>query len=112
MTSPPPYGRTELSLTPVEAPPHLRADAARNRARLLEAAARLAAEQGAANLTMEAVACAAQVGKGTVFRRFGDRSGRTGRGPPRTSPRVAPTRSLPLCCWRKRTDLQLAQDAT
>ncbi|MDT9682716.1 TetR/AcrR family transcriptional regulator [Streptomyces sp. TRM76323] len=75
MTSPPPHGRTELSLTPAEAPPQLRADAARNRARLLEAAARLAAEQGAANLTMEAVACAAQVGKGTVFRRFGDRSG-------------------------------------
>ncbi|MEU3449221.1 TetR/AcrR family transcriptional regulator [Streptomyces thermolilacinus] len=75
MTSPPPHGRMELSLTPVEAPPQLRADAARNRARLLEAAARLAAEQGAANLTMEAVACAAQVGKGTVFRRFGDRSG-------------------------------------
>ncbi|GGQ18086.1 TetR/AcrR family transcriptional regulator [Streptomyces roseolilacinus] len=75
MTSPPPHGRTELSLTPVEAPPQLRADAARNRARLLEAAARLAAEQGAANLTMEAVACAAQVGKGTVFRRFGDRPG-------------------------------------
>lgn len=75
MTSPPPHGRTELSLTPAGAPPQLRADAARNRARLLEAAARLAAEQGAANLTMEAVACAAQVGKGTVFRRFGDRSG-------------------------------------
>ncbi|AOT62009.1 MULTISPECIES: TetR/AcrR family transcriptional regulator [Streptomyces] len=75
MTSPPPPGRTELPLTPVEAPTQLRADAARNRARLLEAAARLAAEHGAANLTMEAVACAAQVGKGTVFRRFGDRSG-------------------------------------
>ncbi|MCH0542428.1 TetR/AcrR family transcriptional regulator [Streptomyces sp. MUM 203J] len=71
----PPPGRTELSLSPVGAPPPLRADAARNRARLLEAAARLAAEHGAANLTMEAVACAAQVGKGTVFRRFGDRAG-------------------------------------
>ncbi|MFE9450855.1 TetR/AcrR family transcriptional regulator [Streptomyces sp. NPDC006739] len=55
--------------------PCLRADAARNRARLLEAAARLVREQGAANLTMEAVAAAAQVGKGTVFRRFGDRTG-------------------------------------
>ncbi|MFI5683406.1 TetR/AcrR family transcriptional regulator [Streptomyces sp. NPDC051636] len=55
--------------------PCLRADAARNRARLLEAAARLVKEQGAANVTMEAVAAAASVGKGTVFRRFGDRTG-------------------------------------
>ncbi|MFI8191845.1 TetR/AcrR family transcriptional regulator [Streptomyces sp. NPDC085946] len=55
--------------------PCLRADAARNRARLLEAAARLVAERGAAGVTMEAVAAAASVGKGTVFRRFGDRTG-------------------------------------
>ncbi|MFA3878437.1 TetR/AcrR family transcriptional regulator [Streptomyces sp. MMCC 100] len=55
--------------------PCLRADAARNRARLLEAAERLVAEHGAAALTMEAVAAAACVGKGTVFRRFGDRAG-------------------------------------
>ncbi|MEU3252500.1 TetR/AcrR family transcriptional regulator [Streptomyces sp. NPDC006997] len=53
----------------------LRADAARNRARLLEAAAHLVAEHGAAGVTMEAVAAAAEVGKGTVFRRFGDRVG-------------------------------------
>ncbi|MFF4492381.1 TetR/AcrR family transcriptional regulator [Streptomyces sp. NPDC001544] len=55
--------------------PCLRADAARNRARLLDAAARLVAEHGAAGVTMEAVAAAARVGKGTVFRRFGDRTG-------------------------------------
>ncbi|MFF8594275.1 TetR/AcrR family transcriptional regulator [Streptomyces sp. NPDC015220] len=55
--------------------PGLRADAARNRARLLDAAARLVAEHGAAGVTMEAVAAAAKVGKGTVFRRFGDRTG-------------------------------------
>ncbi|WP_128434972.1 TetR/AcrR family transcriptional regulator [Streptomyces cyaneus] len=55
--------------------PCLRADAARNRARLLEAAARLIAEHGAAGVTMEAVAAEAGVGKGTVFRRFGDRTG-------------------------------------
>lgn len=55
--------------------PCLRADAARNRARLLDAAARLVAEHGPAGVTMEAVAAAAQVGKGTVFRRFGDRTG-------------------------------------
>ncbi|MFD8417890.1 TetR/AcrR family transcriptional regulator [Streptomyces sp. NPDC059466] len=55
--------------------PQLRADAARNRARLLEAATRLVEERGVANVTMEAVAAAASVGKGTVFRRFGDRTG-------------------------------------
>lgn len=55
--------------------PQLRADAARNRARLLEAATRLVEEHGVANVTMEAVAVAASVGKGTVFRRFGDRTG-------------------------------------
>jgi AcrR family transcriptional regulator len=55
--------------------PTERADAARNRARLLEAAASLVQEQGAEHLTMDAVAAAACVGKGTVFRRFGDRVG-------------------------------------
>ncbi|MEY9490493.1 AcrR family transcriptional regulator [Streptomyces calvus] len=55
--------------------PCLRADAARNRARLLEAAALLVAERGADAITMEEVAAAARVGKGTVFRRFGDRTG-------------------------------------
>lgn len=64
---------TQLPLAGVET--HLRADAARNRARLLEAAARLAAERGAAALTLETVAAAAGVGKGTVSRRFGDRNG-------------------------------------
>ncbi|WP_406331601.1 helix-turn-helix domain-containing protein [Streptomyces sp. NBC_00203] len=52
-----------------------RADAARNRARLLEAAARLVAERGAEHVTMQEVAEAAGVGKGTLFRRFGDRDG-------------------------------------
>lgn len=52
-----------------------RADAARNRRRLLEAARTLIAEHGAEQVTMEAVAAAAEVGKGTVFRRFGDRVG-------------------------------------
>ncbi len=53
----------------------LRADAVRNRALLLDAAARLAEERGAAAITMETVAAAAGVGKGTVSRRFGDRNG-------------------------------------
>ncbi|MEU9190369.1 helix-turn-helix domain-containing protein [Streptomyces sp. NPDC048484] len=64
-----------MELTTGADEPCLRADAARNRARLLEAAARLIAEHGAAGVTMEAVAAAASVGKGTVFRRFGDRTG-------------------------------------
>ncbi|WP_369174430.1 TetR/AcrR family transcriptional regulator [Streptomyces sp. R28] len=64
-----------LEVGPAADEPCLRADAARNRARLLEAAARLIAEHGAAGVTMEAVAAEAGVGKGTVFRRFGDRTG-------------------------------------
>ena len=75
-TPPEPVGEPELlQLGSAEDHPCLRADAARNRARLLEAAARLVAEHGAAGVTMEAVAAAASVGKGTVFRRFGDRTG-------------------------------------
>ncbi len=65
----------QLGGAPATEEPCLRADAARNRARLLEAAARLVAEHGADAVTMEAVAAAASVGKGTVFRRFGDRTG-------------------------------------
>ncbi|MER7786629.1 helix-turn-helix domain-containing protein [Streptomyces sp. NPDC097640] len=52
-----------------------RADAARNRARLLAAARRLIGEHGAERVTMQAVAREAGVGKGTLFRRFGDRDG-------------------------------------
>jgi AcrR family transcriptional regulator len=52
-----------------------RADAARNRARVLDAARRLFAQHGVERVTMEQVARAAGVGKGTVFHRFGDRAG-------------------------------------
>lgn len=52
-----------------------RADAARNRTRLLDAAARLVAERGAEHVTMQEIAEAAGVGKGTLFRRFRDRDG-------------------------------------
>ncbi|MCW3015906.1 MAG: TetR/AcrR family transcriptional regulator [Solirubrobacterales bacterium] len=52
-----------------------RADAARNRAAILRAAERLVSAHGADAVTMDAVACAAGVGKGTLFRRFGDRPG-------------------------------------
>jgi AcrR family transcriptional regulator len=52
-----------------------RADAARNRRRILAAAARLIEDRGIEAVSMEAIATEAGVGKGTVFRRFGDRSG-------------------------------------
>jgi AcrR family transcriptional regulator len=54
-----------------------RCDALLNRRRILCAARRLFAERGAAGVSMDEVASAAGVGKGTVFRRFGDRSGLT-----------------------------------
>src|SRR5690242_19242682 len=51
-----------------------RADAARNRERILCTAARLFEERGADCVSMDDVADAAGVGKGTVFRRFGSRA--------------------------------------
>jgi AcrR family transcriptional regulator len=56
-------------------PPRERADAARNRAVVLDAAAALFREHGVDAVSMDAVAAAAGVGKGTLFRRFGDKSG-------------------------------------
>lgn len=56
-------------------PPTERADAARNRRKILDAAARLVAAEGAAGLSLDLVAKAADVGVGTVYRRFGDRAG-------------------------------------
>jgi AcrR family transcriptional regulator len=68
--------RTDASELPVlGAPRRERADAARNREKVLAAARRLFAEHGVASVTMEQVARAAGVGKGTVFHRFGDRAG-------------------------------------
>ena len=55
--------------------PRERADAARNREKVLCAAARLFAERGVDSVSMDDVAAAAGVGKGTLFRRFGDRAG-------------------------------------
>ena len=52
-----------------------RADAARNRKNVLDAARSLFRVHGMQQLTMDQVAAAAGVGKGTVYRRFGDRSG-------------------------------------
>lgn len=65
-------GPRALPLVVVE--PGERADAARNRRLILTAAERLIAERGVAAVSMEAIASEAGVGKGTVFRRFGDRS--------------------------------------
>jgi len=52
-----------------------RADAARNRERVLAAAAELIGRHGVEGLSMDQVAKAAGVGKGTLFRRFGDKAG-------------------------------------
>ena len=57
------------------APPAERADAARNRRRLLVTAREMIAELGADAVTMDALAERSGLGKGTVFRRFGTRAG-------------------------------------
>ncbi len=62
-------------VTLADAVPHERGDAARNRALLLDAARQLVAERGAESFSMDDVAAKAGVGKGTLFRRFGSRSG-------------------------------------
>lgn len=64
---------------PIELPvlgsePRQRADAVRNRALILTTAERLFREKGVENVSMDAIACGAGVGKGTLFRRFGDRA--------------------------------------
>jgi AcrR family transcriptional regulator len=52
-----------------------RADAARNRLKILEAATRLIERHGIERVSMDMLAEEAGVGKGTIFRRFGDRAG-------------------------------------
>lgn len=105
-------------------PPAERADAARNRELLLDAAAGLVEELGVEGVTMDAVAARAGVGKGTVFRRFGNREGlmaalldHTERawqagvlsGPPPLGPGAPPLdRLLALGDSRLRTTLQHA----
>jgi AcrR family transcriptional regulator len=70
---------THLELPMVDMPlfaeaPVERADATRNRARILDAARRLFADRGASCVSMDEIAAAAGVGKGTLFRRFGSRA--------------------------------------
>ncbi|ATL32880.1 TetR/AcrR family transcriptional regulator [Streptomyces formicae] len=57
-------------------PRKVRADAQRNREAVLAAAERLFSERGEPDrVSMDDIAAAAGVGKGTLFRRFGDRVG-------------------------------------
>lgn len=66
---------SEVPVPLLGAPPVERRDAARNREALLVAARHLIDRCGVEAVTMEAVAQAAGVGKGTVFRRFESRAG-------------------------------------
>jgi AcrR family transcriptional regulator len=87
-----------------------RADAARNRERVLAAARRLFAERGVRAVTMSDVAREAGVAKGTIFHRFGDRAGlalalldehervlqeQILRGPPPLGPGAPPRERMP-----------------
>lgn len=64
-----------LSVDLAQNPTRERAIATRNRVRLLDAARQILDEVGPDNMSMDAVANAAGVGKGTLFRRFGSRTG-------------------------------------
>ncbi|PSL05252.1 TetR family transcriptional regulator [Haloactinopolyspora alba] len=70
------YAIHETSLVTLRSsPPKERSDAARNRVAVLAAAAELFARDGVEHVSMDAIAAAAGVGKGTLFRRFGDKAG-------------------------------------
>lgn len=99
-----------LPLVPMSGPPAPeRSDAARNRARLLLAARHILDRDGVSGLTMDRLAAEAEVGKGTIFRRFGSRAGvfqallddverefqgRFLSGPPPLGPGAAPVERL------------------
>ncbi|MBZ5733105.1 TetR/AcrR family transcriptional regulator [Nocardioides sp. TRM66260-LWL] len=101
--------------------PPERADAARNRALLLETARRLVERDGVCGVTMDRLASEAGVGKGTVFRRFSSREGLMGElldfsesgwqaavlsGPPPLGP-GAPPRERLLAFGRSRIETTL-----
>ena len=65
----------DLTPLPVTGQPRERRDAARNRELILAAARRLFEREGPAAVSMDRVAEEAGVGKGTLYRRFGDRAG-------------------------------------
>jgi AcrR family transcriptional regulator len=65
---------TFFELPVIEPEPVERADAARNRARILCTAQRLFEERGVSCVSMDEIAEQAGVGKGTLFRRFGSRA--------------------------------------
>lgn len=71
---PPVGGRAALPLARGDVPA-LRADAARNRAKLLTAAAALFRARGVDGVSLDEIVAVAGVGKGTLFRIFGDKSG-------------------------------------
>ncbi|MER7789698.1 helix-turn-helix domain-containing protein [Streptomyces sp. NPDC097640] len=62
-------------MVPLGKPRAERADAARNRLRLLSTAREMITESGVDKVTMDALAERSGLGKGTVFRRFGTRAG-------------------------------------
>src|SRR5215217_9140230 len=64
-----------VELPVLDAEPRPRADAQRNRQKVLSAAKELFRRHGVENVSMDAIAAEAGVGKGTLFRRFGDRAG-------------------------------------
>lgn len=63
-----------MDLPVVDQAPTERADAARNRRRILAAAEKLFDRKGVSCTSMDQIAAEAGVGKGTLFRRFGDRA--------------------------------------
>lgn len=70
--------RETSPVTPLELPSHQRPerrDRARNRAKVLAAAAQLFATEGVQTATVDAIAARAGVGVGTIYRGFGDKGG-------------------------------------
>lgn len=65
---------TFLELPVIESDPPERVDAARNRAKILCTAQRLFEERGVSCVSMDEIAEHSEVGKGTLFRRFGSRA--------------------------------------